>query len=457
MLKIYNSLTKNKDEFKPLQEGKISLYVCGNTVYDYCHLGHARSMIMFDVVVRYLRWRGYDVKHVRNITDIDDKIIKRANENGESADALAERFIAAQREDEQALNLLTPNAEPRATEFIKPIIELIEKIIEQGYGYVAENGDVCFDVRADKNYGKLSHRDIDKLRAGIRIEVSDKKRDPLDFVLWKMSKPGEPEWDSPWGKGRPGWHIECSAMSTSLLGQPFDIHGGGLDLKFPHHENEIAQSECAYDKGFANTWMHIGLLQINKEKMSKSLGNFFTIREILEKYDAEILRYFMIAGHYRSSVNYSESNMAQMQSALESFYIAIRGLPKADANAGEFKQAFIDAMDDDFNTPEALSVLFDMLHDINRLREKNEMDKAAGLAAALQEFASVFGIVQHDAEQFLRGDVDDAEAIEALIAQRNQARSDKNWSEADRIRDELTAMGITIEDSSGKTTWRRTG
>ena len=341
-MQIYNSLTKQKTEFTPIKPNHVSLYVCGITVYDYCHIGHARSMIIFDVAVRYLRSRGFTVNYVRNITDIDDKIINRANENQEAWDALTERFIDAMHEDERALNILPPDHEPRATNYIPQIIVLIEKIIEQGYAYVAKNGDVYFDVRKFKEYGKLSHRDIEQLEVGARVGLGDEKRDSLDFVLWKMAKPDEPTWDSPWGKGRPGWHIECSAMSTDLLGQPFDIHGGGMDLKFPHHENEIAQSEAANTCCFANRWMHVGLLQVSGEKMSKSLGNFFTIREVLDEQDVELVRYFMISGHYRSPVNYSEENLSQLRSGLDRLYLAMRGLPNSSQEGGEeFKEKIL--------------------------------------------------------------------------------------------------------------------
>lgn len=457
MLKIFNSLTKEKTEFKPLKDGHINIYVCGNTVYDYCHIGHARAMVLFDSITRYLRWRGWVVTYVRNITDIDDKIIQRANENGESSHALTTRFIEAQHDDERALNIIAPDHEPQATEYVPQIVALIEKIIENGHGYMTASGDVYFDVRSFKAYGKLSHRDIDDLRSGVRIEVGDEKRDPLDFVLWKSAKPDEPSWESPWGLGRPGWHIECSAMSTGLLGQPFDIHGGGLDLKFPHHENEITQSESACDKGFANYWMHVGLLQVNKEKMSKSLGNFITIREALKDHHPEVIRYFMISGHYRSPVNYAEDNLSQMRHALERMYAAIDGLPCETVNATDYIARFNAAMDDDFNTPEALAVLFDMVRDINRLKESGDLAKASGIAAGLKELANLFGLLNDDPAAFLRGDTADLDVakIEALIAERQQARGAKNWARADEIRDELAAMQVVILDSKEGATWRR--
>jgi len=458
MLKIFNSLTKSKQEFKPINPGKVSLYVCGVTVYDYSHIGHARSSIVFDVIVRYLRFRGFEVTYVHNITDIDDKIINRAKENNETYESLTSRFIDALHEDERALNIQKPDHEPRATEFIPQIVELIQKLIDKEFAYVADNGDVCFAVRKFKDYGKLTHRDIEDLIAGARVEISEAKRDPLDFLLWKMAKPDEPKWDSPWGEGRPGWHIECSAMSSFLLGQPFDIHGGGMDLKFPHHENEIAQSEAANDVDFTKIWMHVGLLQINKEKMSKSLKNFITIREVLKEHDSEIIRYFMISGHYRSPVNYAKDTLDQIYNSLASLYTALRGLPEANAVAPDhYMQHFHEAMDDDFNTPEALAVLFDMAHEINRLKEQNKIQDAAQLAMTLKQLGGIFNILQNDPEQFLQRDIADAdiEKINQLIAERTDARTQKNWTKSDEIRDQLSTMGIAIEDGSSGTTWRR--
>ena len=458
MIKIYNSLTQRKEDFKPLEPGKVKIYVCGMTVYDYNHIGHARSLVVFDVIVRYLRTRGFDVTFVRNITDVDDKIIKRANENKESCESLTARFIDALHDDDKALGIEPPDFEPQATQHIPQIIQLIQDLLGNQSAYVADNGDVYFDVRRFKEYGKLSHRDLDKLRSGARVEVNDSKRDPLDFVLWKIAKPDEPQWDSPWGEGRPGWHIECSAMSSHLLGQPFDIHGGGMDLKFPHHENEIAQSEAAFDKTFANIWMHAGLLNIDKEKMSKSLGNIVSIREALKEYSAEWLRYFLLSGHYRSPVSYSEENMRDIHHGLERLYVAIRGLPPVkEEMTGDFEQRFYSAMDDDFNTPEAFAVLFDMAREINRLREQRKQNQAAAMAVTLKRLAGIFGFLQEDPEVFLKGqlDVDEVDKIEQLIEARNQARAQKNWHEADRLRDELTALKVVIEDADGKTTWRR--
>lgn len=458
MLKIYNSLTKRKEAFKPLEPRKVKIYVCGMTVYDYNHIGHARSFVVFDVIIRYLRSQDYDVTYVRNITDIDDKIINRAKENNESCESLTSRFIQAMHEEDAALGLQRPNHEPRATEFIPQIIKLIQTLIDKGYAYIADNGDVYYDVRHFKDYGKLSRRDLDKLRAGARIKISENKHDPLDFVLWKLAKPDEPKWGSPWGDGRPGWHSECSVMSSHLLGQPFDIHGGGMDLKFPHHENEIAQSEAACDKTFVNIWIHAGLLQVDKEKMSKSLGNIISIRDALKQYHPEILRYFLLSSHYRSPVSYSEANLKKIRHALERLYVTVRGLPEAkEENKGAFENRFNEAMDDDFNTPEALAVLFDIAREINRLREQKQDEKAAQRAATLKHLAGIFGILQQDPDQYLKGVVqsDEIQKIEQLIEARNQARVNKNWAEADRIRKELVDKGIIIEDSVQGTTWRR--
>ncbi len=458
MLTIYNSLIKKKEIFKPIKTGKISLYACGNTVYDHCHIGHARSMLSFDMIVRYLRAIDYEVLYVRNITDIDDKIIQRAHDNQESWQDLTERFIKAQREDEKALGMLSPDHEPKATEHIASIIQLIEAILAKNGAYIAKNGDVYFRVRQFKGYGKLSHRNIDELDSGARIEISDIKEDPLDFVLWKISKPNEPTWDSPWGAGRPGWHIECSAMSTQLLGQPFDIHGGGLDLKFPHHENEIAQSEAACEKTFANYWMHIGLLQVNKEKMSKSLGNFITIKEALAKHSPELIRYFMLSSHYRSPVNYSVENLQQAENSLKRLYTAIRDLPDSTQEQNlenNFVKNFHAAMQDDFNTPEAFSVLFDLAREINRLKENQELEKAACFAHTLKSFAHLFGFLHEDPQQFLKGNRAemDESYIQAKILERHQAREAKDFIRADKIRQALAEQGVILEDKAGQTHW----
>ncbi|MBE7926478.1 MULTISPECIES: cysteine--tRNA ligase [Pseudomonadaceae] len=456
-LSIYNTLSKTKDAFTPLVGNQVRMYVCGMTVYDFCHIGHARVMVAFDVVTRWLRHRGYDVTYVRNITDIDDKIIRRAQENGEPFEALVERMIAAMHEDEARLNVLRPDIEPRATQHIDGMFSMIQTLIDKGYAYAPGNGDVYYRVGKFAGYGKLSRRRIEDLKIGARIEVDEAKEDPLDFVLWKAAKPGEPSWESPWGKGRPGWHIECSVMSTCCLGETFDIHGGGPDLVFPHHENEIAQSEAATGKLYANAWMHAGAVRVDGEKMSKSLGNFFTIREVLEKYHPEVVRYLLVASHYRSPINYSEDSLKEAKGALERFYTALRGLPEVPAAGGEaFVERFGAAMDDDFNSPEACAVLFDMAREINRLRDSDQQ-AAAALAARLKELGSVLGVLQMSPDAFLQvgaeGKVDAAE-VEALIAARLQARAEKNWAESDRIRDQLAAMGVVLEDGKGGTTWR---
>lgn len=459
MLKIYNSLTRQKEEFKPIQPGKVGMYVCGVTIYDLCHIGHGRTFVSFDVVSRYLRYLGYDLTFVRNITDIDDKIIKRAAENGESCDSLTERLIGEMYADFDALGMKRPDIEPRATAYIAEIITMCERLIERGFAYVADNGDVMFEVSKFDEYGKLSKQDLDQLQAGARVDIETAKRSPLDFVLWKMSKPGEPTWESPWGPGRPGWHIECSAMNSAILGDHFDIHGGGSDLQFPHHENEIAQSCCATGSKYVNTWMHSGMVMVDREKMSKSLGNFFTIRDVLAHYDAETVRYFLMSGHYRSQLNYSEDNLKQARSALERLYTALRGLDAAtEANGGEeFVTRFKEAMNDDFNTPEAYSVLFDMAREINRLKGEDEA-AAAGLAARMREMADVLGLLSQEPEAFLQGGAgqdEDVAEIEALIQQRLDARAAKDWAAADEARDKLAAMGIILEDGPQGTTWRR--
>lgn len=459
MLKIYNSLTRQKEEFKPIQPGKVGMYVCGVTIYDLCHIGHGRTFVSFDVVSRYLRYLGYDLTFVRNITDIDDKIIKRAAENGESCDSLTERLIGEMYADFDELGMKRPDIEPRATAYIAEIIAMCERLIERGFAYVADNGDVMFEVSKFDEYGKLSKQDLDQLQAGARVDIETAKRSPLDFVLWKMSKPGEPTWESPWGPGRPGWHIECSAMNSAILGDHFDIHGGGSDLQFPHHENEIAQSCCATGSKYVNTWMHSGMVMVDREKMSKSLGNFFTIRDVLAHYDAETVRYFLMSGHYRSQLNYSEDNLKQARSALERLYTALRGLDAAaEANGGEeFVTRFKEAMNDDFNTPEAYSVLFDMAREINRLKGEDEA-AAAGLAARMRELADVLGLLSQEPEAFLQGGAgqdEDVAEIEALIQQRLDARAAKDWAAADEARDKLAAMGIILEDGPQGTTWRR--
>ncbi|WP_439858744.1 cysteine--tRNA ligase [Pseudomonas sp. MBLB4136] len=456
-LSIYNTLSKTKEAFQPLEGNQVRMYVCGMTVYDFCHIGHARVMVAFDVIARWLRHSGYALNYVRNITDIDDKIIKRAQENGEPFEALVERMISAMHEDEARLSVLRPDQEPRATGHIAGMHAMIQNLIDKGFAYAPGNGDVYYRVGKFVGYGKLSRKKIEDLRVGARIEVDESKEDPLDFVLWKGAKPGEPSWDSPWGKGRPGWHIECSVMSTCCLGETFDIHGGGPDLVFPHHENEIAQSEAATGKLYAKAWMHAGAVRVDGEKMSKSLGNFFTIREVLDKYHPEVVRYLLVSSHYRSPINYSEDSLKEAKGALERFYHALRGLPEAAPAGGEdFAERFAAAMDDDFNSPEACAVLFEMVREVNRLRD-SDLQAAAGLAARLKELAGLLGVLQLEADAFLQagaaGKVDAAE-VEALIAARLQARAEKNWGESDRIRDQLGAMGVVLEDGKGGTTWR---
>lgn len=460
MLKIYNTLSRQKEAFKPIHAGEVGIYVCGITVYDLCHIGHGRTFVAFDVVTRYLRYLGYRVNYVRNITDIDDKIIKRANANGEAFTALVDRMIAEMHADFDALNILRPDSEPRATQHIPDIIALVERLLARGHAYVAENGDVMFSVPTDPQYGKLSRQDLEQLQAGARVEVAEVKRNPMDFVLWKMSKPGEPSWPSPWGEGRPGWHIECSAMNCKQLGTHFDIHGGGYDLMFPHHENEIAQSTCAHDGEYVNYWMHSGMVMVDREKMSKSLGNFFTVRDVLKHYDAETVRYFLMSGHYRSQLNYSEENLKQARSALERLYTALRGTDVNAAAAGgeSFEARFTEAMNDDFNTPEAYSVLFDMAREVNRLKAE-DMAAANGMAAHLRKLSAVLGLLEQAPELFLQSGslANDGEAaeIEALIAARNAARSAKDWAAADAARDRLNEMGIELEDGPQGTSWRR--
>jgi len=459
MLHIYNTLTRRKEELKTIEPGKVKMYVCGMTVYDLCHLGHARVLVVFDTVVRYLRFSGYEVDYVRNITDIDDKIINRANENGEPFEKLTERFIAAMHEDAAALAVLEPSQEPKATQSMGDIIEMVQTLIDNGNAYAAQNGDVYYDVSSFENYGKLSGKHLEDLRAGERVAVDENKDDPLDFVLWKAAKPEEPSWDSPWGKGRPGWHIECSAMSTCCLGNHFDIHGGGQDLQFPHHENEIAQSEAATGEKFVNLWMHNGFVRIDDEKMSKSLDNFFTVREILKLYKGEEIRYFVLASHYRSPLNYSDQLLDTARSSLARLYNSLRGLdlPSDPSLEDEAVEQFNKAMDDDFNTPEAMAVLFDLAHHVNRLREEDP-ELAMQKAGILKHLANVLGLLEEDPETYLKagvGEDSDSGQIEALIDARLKARTNKDWAEADRIRGELDAMGIVLEDKDGKTIWRR--
>lgn len=460
MLKIYNSLTRQKENFQPIEEGKVKMYVCGMTVYDYCHIGHARVLVVFDVVYRFLQHIGFDVTYVRNVTDIDDKIIQRANENAEEFSQLTERFIDAMHEDADALGVLRPTFEPKATENIGEILQMIQTLVDKGFAYAAANGDVYFKVNAFDEYGKLSGKKLEELNAGERIEVDKFKQNPLDFVLWKHAKSHEPSWPSPWGDGRPGWHIECSAMSTQMLGNHFDIHGGGQDLQFPHHENEIAQSECCTGEKFVNVWMHNGFVRINEEKMSKSLGNFFTLRDVLKEYKAEEIRYFILSSHYRSPLNYSEQQLDNARQALERLYTAMldceQGVePLADTG---YQQQFEDALNDDFNTAEAMAVLFEMAREINSVKEKDKAF-ANGLAALLKKLGGIIGLLQSDAQSYLQSAVADSEIsdqqIDELIESRQKAKSEKNWAEADRIRDLLKENGIILEDGAAGTRWKR--
>ena len=459
MLQIHNTLTRKKEIFVPIEPGKVRMYVCGMTVYDFCHLGHARVMVVFDMVARWLRASGFDLEYVRNITDIDDKIIRRAGENGESIRSLTDRFIAAMHEDADALGVMRPDHEPRATEYVGQMQSLIERLRHKGLAYVAENRDVCYSVRKFEGYGKLSGKSLDELRAGERVEIAGDKNDPLDFVLWKHARteePAEVRWASPWGEGRPGWHIECSAMSSDLLGEHFDIHGGGQDLQFPHHENEIAQSEGAHGHTFVNYWMHNGFVRVDDEKMSKSLGNFFTIRDVLKKYDAEVVRFFILRAHYRSPLNYSDAHLEDARQSLTRLYTALRNVAPADVPIDweeVHARRFREAMDDDFNTAEAVAVLFDLANDANR-------NGSAAMAAQLKGLGGVLGLLGRDPLAFLQRGTseagsDEAGEIEALIEQRVQAKKARNFAEADRIRADLLARGIALEDTPHGTLWRR--
>lgn len=461
MLQIYNTLTKEKAPFKPIEEGKINMYVCGITVYDYCHIGHARVMVCFDVITRYLRASGWDVKYVRNITDVDDKIINRANENNESVDDLTDRMIAAMHEDEDALSVLRPDMEPRATGHIDNIIEMVQTLIDKGFAYAADNGDVYYRVERFEKYGKLTNKNVDELRSGARVEVETAKESPLDFVLWKSAKEGEVSWESPWGAGRPGWHIECSAMSKCCLGDTFDIHGGGPDLPFPHHENEIAQSEAANGCAYVNTWMHAGPVRVNSEKMSKSLGNFFTIRDVLEKYNAEVVRFFLARVHYRTYIDYSEESLKEARIMLEKFYQALRGVELADAAPeNDYTARFYEAMDDDFNTPKAFAVLFELVSELNSATREGKAE-AGQLAFQLKTLGGVLGLLQQEPDAFLKGEDKEgeigSEEIEALIEQRAQAKKNKDFATADKVRDDLAAQGIILKDSREGTSWYREG
>jgi len=475
MLQIHNSLTGRKEVFVPIEPGKVRLYVCGITVYDYCHVGHARCYVAFDIIQRWLRHRGYALTYVRNITDIDDKIIARAAENGETVGALTARFIAAMNEDFAALAIEKPDHEPRATEHIAGMIALIERLIERNFAYVGASGDVLYSVARFPAYGRLSGKRLEDLRAGARVEVDDSKRDPLDFVLWKSAKPSEPSWPSPWGAGRPGWHIECSAMSEALLGTHFDLHGGGMDLKFPHHENEIAQSCAAHDGQFVNVWAHNGFVNVDNEKMSKSLGNFFTIREVLPRLrHPEVLRALLLSSHYRGPINYSLVQLEQADAALTRLYTAVRGMdtatPSAEAPAapGEHRRRFEAALDDDFNTPEALAALQGIARELNAARARGDAAAAPALAAELRRLGGILGLLSLPAGQWFRLTAQplteiepaapalDEAAIEALIAARLAARKARDFAAADRIRKELAGRGVVLEDQpGGATLWKR--
>lgn len=467
MLKIYNTLTRSKQEFVPKQPGKVGMYVCGMTVYDYCHIGHARVMVVFDTVARYLRHSGYELTYVRNVTDIDDKIIQRANDNGEEFTALTERFITAMHEDEQALAVLPPDIEPRATRSIASIINMIQKLLEREYAYIGSNGDVFYAVNRFQGYGKLSGKNIEDLNAGERVDVDNAKRDPLDFVLWKMAKPGEPYWDSPWGQGRPGWHIECSAMSTCCLGNHFDIHGGGMDLQFPHHENEIAQSEGATGEPFVNYWMHNGFVRVNEEKMSKSLGNFFTVREVLKQYSRpDVIRFFVLSSHYRSPLNYSDQQLDEAVAALTRLYTALESVELSDQDMElNYLRRFEEAMDDDFNTPLAISVLFELANELNKAKSGDDKTRQSNLAYTLKKLGRLLGILQAEPRDWLQGKVSVSEEVYQLtipvninvvqqIQLRLDAKKNKDWVTADRIRDELKQLGIQLKDRpDGTTDW----
>ncbi len=472
MLKIHNSLTGEKETFTPLRANEVRMYVCGITVYDYLHIGHARMLTVFDLVQRYLRAGGYKLTYVRNITDIDDKILQRAAENGEDWRALAQRFTEAMWEDCKTLGLQSPDLEPRATDYILEIIKMTETLVDKGYAYVASNGDVMYSVRKFASYGRLSGKKIDDLRAGSRVQIDETKLDPLDFVLWKHAKPGEPSWPSPWGAGRPGWHIECSAMSTTLLGDYFDLHGGGMDLKFPHHENEIAQTCAACDSPFVRLWMHNGFVRVNDEKMSKSLGNFFTMREVLKTLrDPEVLRFFLLSSHYRGPINYSEAQLNQADETLLGLYRAMDfsagshaddvqdSAAEARADADTHSR-FKAALDDDFNTPEAMAVIQGVARELNSAKASGSTHRAAALGAVLKSLGSTLGLLQQVPSEYLKRGVgattlSDAD-IESSLAARRAARTAKNFVESDRIRDQLAAAGVVLEDKPGGiTVWRR--
>lgn len=459
-LKIHNTLTRRKETFVPINKGEVSLYVCGMTVYDFCHIGHARVMVVFDVVSRYLKYLGYNVKYVRNITDIDDKIIARSIETKEDFTQLTKRFIDEMHQDEASLNVLHPDLEPLATESIDNIISMIEKLITKQNAYVGLNNDVYYSVESFENYGQLSGRKLDDMNAGERVDVDNNKRNPFDFVLWKSAKPEEPSWPSPWGQGRPGWHIECSAMATCCLGNHFDIHGGGMDLQFPHHENEIAQSEAATGERYVNTWMHNGFVRIDDEKMSKSLGNFFTVRDVLKKYRGEEIRFFVLSSHYRSPLNYSDEQLNESRSALERLYTALRDVKPIQNNLqSDYIRRFEEAMNDDFNSAKAISVMFECANELNKLKSTNP-EQASLTAGDLLKMAEPLGLLNQNPEEFLQSSagadsVISNDEIDVQINRRLQAKVDKNWALADQIRDALKEQGVILEDKGSETTWRR--
>ena len=461
MVAIYNSFTRQKELFTPIEPNKIRMYVCGMTVYDFCHIGHARVMVIFDMVSRYLRSIGFDVLYIRNITDIDDKIIERAKSNSESITDLTNRFIEEMNKDASALGVLPPDSEPKATEHMTEIIEMISQLIKKKHAYLADNGDVYFNVGSFNDYGKLSGKNIEELRAGERVEVQKEKNDPLDFVLWKSAKKGEPSWSSPWGDGRPGWHIECSAMSIHCLGSHFDIHGGGQDLQFPHHENEIAQSVCSTGGKFANIWMHNGFVRVDEEKMSKSLGNFFTIKEVLKKYQPEVVRFFILSSHYRSPLNYSVENLDEAKSSLTRLYTALKEFNSDNVSADQdYTNQFNSYMDDDFNTPKAISLLHEIARKINRNEDKTH-EESKRLASTLKKLGAVLGLLESEPQDFLKGKSNenkenaDTDYINELIRQRNIARDKKDFEKADKIREQLAELDVTLEDTEDSTDWRR--
>mgnify|MGYP001170499459 CR=1 FL=1 len=461
MVAIYNSFTRQKELFTPIEPNKIRMYVCGMTVYDFCHIGHARVMVIFDMVSRYLRSIGFDVLYIRNITDIDDKIIERAKSNSESITDLTNRFIEEMNKDASALGVLPPDSEPKATEHMTEIIEMISQLIKKKHAYLAGNGDVYFNVGSFNDYGKLSGKNIEELRAGERVEVQKEKNDPLDFVLWKSAKKGEPSWSSPWGDGRPGWHIECSAMSIHCLGSHFDIHGGGQDLQFPHHENEIAQSVCSTGGKFANIWMHNGFVRVDEEKMSKSLGNFFTIKEVLKKYQPEVVRFFILSSHYRSPLNYSVENLDEAKSSLTRLYTALKEFNSDNVSADQdYTYQFNSFMDDDFNTPKAISLLHEIARKINRNEDKTH-EESKRLASTLKKLGAVLGLLESEPQDFLKGKSNenkenaDTDYINELIRQRNIARDKKDFEKADKIREQLAELDVTLEDTEDSTDWRR--